>query len=306
MQRSDVTFQSDDAFCTAWLYRPEGQGEVPCVVLAHGFGAVRELRLDAYAERFAEAGLAALVFDYRHFGASGGHPRQLIDVRKQHEDWRAAIAYARRLDGIDPQRIALWGSSFSGGHVVALAAADQQLAAVVSQVPYTDALSVTRALGLRRSLRLTAAALRDEYRERRGRTPYYIPAVGPPGSFAALTAPGADEGIEAMTPPGFALDTRCTPRVLLRPYNPYRRLGRVRCPVLVCVAEKDTTTIPGPAIAAAERTPNAQLIRYPIGHFEVYVGKPFEQAVTDQTKFLTRHLLGTQGRPAASLGAHGR
>jgi fermentation-respiration switch protein FrsA (DUF1100 family) len=306
MQRSDVTFQSGDTSCTAWLYRPEGQGDVPCVVLAHGFGAVRELRLDAYAERFAAAGLAALVFDYRHFGASGGNPRQLIDVRKQHEDWRAAIAYARRLDGIDPQRIALWGTSFSGGQVVALAADDAGIAAVVSQVPFTDGLSAARALGLRQSLRLTAAALRDEYRERRGRSPFYIPTVGPPGALAALTAPGAVEGVEAMTPPGFKQDLRSTPRVGLRPYNPYRKLGRVRCPVLVCVAEKDSTTIPGPAISAAERTPNAQLMRYPVGHFEVYVGKPFERAVSDQTRFLTRHLLGTQGRPAASLGAHGR
>jgi len=75
-------------------------------------------------------------------------------------------------------------------------------------------------------------------------------------------------------------------------YNPYRRLGQVRCPVLVCVCEKDNTTLPAPAIAAAERTPNAELVRYPIGHFDVYVGEAFERAVRDQTGFLTRHLLG--------------
>jgi uncharacterized protein len=300
VERRDVTFESDGTVCAAWLYRPDAHGEVPCVVLGHGFGAVRELRLDAYAERFAGAGLAALVFDYRHFGASGGEPRQLIDVRKQHEDWRAAIAYVRGLDGIDPRRIALWGTSCSGGHVVAVAAADEQIGAVVSQVPFTDGLSAARALGLRPSLRLTAAALRDEYRERRGRTPYYIPTVGPPGSLAALTAPGAVEGVEAMTPPGFEQDLRSTPRVGLRPYNPYRRLREVRCPVLVCVCEKDNTTLPAPAITAAERTLNAELVRYPIGHFDVYVGKAFERAVSDQTGFLTRHLLGKPIPPEAA------
>ncbi len=149
IQRSDVTFESDGTVCAAWLYRPDGQGETPCVVLAHGFGAVRELRLDAYAERFAAAGLAALVFDYRHFGGSGGEPRQLIDVGWQLEDWRAAIAYARELDGIDSRRIALWGTSFSGGHVVAVAATDERIAAVVSQVPFTDGISAARAVGLR-------------------------------------------------------------------------------------------------------------------------------------------------------------
>ena len=101
-------------------------GEVACVVLAHGFGGVKEARLDAYAERFAAAGYAALVFDYRHHGDSGGEPRLLIDIGRQHEDWRAAIAHARGLDGVDANRIAAWGTSFSGGHVVELAAADQR------------------------------------------------------------------------------------------------------------------------------------------------------------------------------------
>lgn len=294
MERRDVTFESDGTVCAAWLYRPGGEGEVPCVVLAHGLGAVRELRLDAYAERFAAAGLAALVFDYRNFGGSGGEPRQLVDVGRQLGDWRAAVAYARELDGIDSGRIALWGTSFSGGHVVAVAAADEQIAAAVSQVPGTDGISAARAAGLKHSLRLTAAGLRDELRARRGRPPYYIPTVGPPGSLAALAAPGAEEGFKALAPPGFELDNRHTPRIALRVgrYNPYRRLGDVRCPVLVCVCDADNTTPPAPAIAAAEQAPNAELRRYPIGHFEVYVGDGFERAVRDQTEFLTRHLLG--------------
>ena len=102
--------------------RLPGGGPAPCIVLAHGFGALKEGRLDAYAERFAAAGYAALVFDYRHFGESEGEPRQLLDVRRQHEDWHAAVAFARGADGVDPERVALWGSSFSGGHVIHVAA----------------------------------------------------------------------------------------------------------------------------------------------------------------------------------------
>ncbi len=223
------------------------------------------------------------------------------NVARQLKDWRAAIAYARELDGIDSRRIALWGTSFSGGHVVQVAAADERIAAVVSQVPFTDGVSAARALGFRQFLRLAAAAWRDELRALLRRPPYYIPTVGPPGSLAALTAPGAQEGVEAMTPPGFERDDRCTPRVGLRMYNPYRRLGQVRCPVLVCVCEKDNTTLPAPAIAAAERAPNAELVRYPIGHFDVYVGEAFERAVRDQTDFLARRLLaGNEPSPAAA------
>ena len=82
--------------------------------MAHGFSGVRDQRLDAYAERFAAAGLACLVFDYRHFGDSGGQPRQLLDIGRQLDDWRAAIAFARSLEEVDGDRIGLWGTSFSG------------------------------------------------------------------------------------------------------------------------------------------------------------------------------------------------
>src|ERR1044072_6368335 len=103
--RRDVTFTSKATSCAAWLYRPDGVENPPIVVLAHGFAAFRELRLDAYAARFAQAGYAALVFDYRHWGASDGQPRRVLDIAKQQADWRAAVAYARRLDNVDTTRL---------------------------------------------------------------------------------------------------------------------------------------------------------------------------------------------------------
>src|SRR4051794_34183456 len=135
MSRTDVTFPSQGLELAAWLYRPEGEGPHPIVVMAHGFSGTRELRLDAYAERFQAAGLGALVFDYRHFGASPGEPRQLLDIRRQLEDWAAAIARARSLEGVE--RVVLWGTSFAGGHVLEAAARGGAVAAVVGQNPYT-------------------------------------------------------------------------------------------------------------------------------------------------------------------------
>ena len=96
-----------------------------------------------------------LLFDYRHFGASSGEPRQLVDIRRQLADWRAAIGFARGLEGVDPRRVALWGTSFSGGHVVQVAAGDDRVAAVVSQAPFTDGLSTIRSGGVAAALRLT-------------------------------------------------------------------------------------------------------------------------------------------------------
>ncbi|HWM07837.1 MAG TPA: alpha/beta fold hydrolase [Solirubrobacteraceae bacterium] len=298
MRRADVTFESGGVRCAAWLYRPDG-GPVPCVVLAHGFSAVRDQRLDAFAERFARAGLAALAFDYRHFGASEGAPRQLVDLAAQLADWRAAIAFARGLDGIDGARIALWGSSLSGGHAMAVAASDPSLAAVVAQAPFADGLISLPALGLAQTLRLAREGLRDQLRAARGLPPHVIPVVGPAGTLRVLSAPSAEPGFRAMTPPDTTWRNEVAARVALRLglYRPARRAARIGCPMLVCVADRDDLTAPGLAIRAARRAPRGELVRYPVGHFDVFVGDGFERAVGDQTAFLTRHLL--QGAAAS-------
>lgn len=99
LNREDVTLPGEIA---AWLYNPDAEA---CVVMGHGLSAVRDQRLPAYAERYAAEGLAVLLFDYRGFGASGGEPRQVIDIGAQLDDWRTAIRYAR-----DFKRVGLMGS----------------------------------------------------------------------------------------------------------------------------------------------------------------------------------------------------
>src|SRR5436190_3642834 len=186
--RRDVAFNSSGDECRAWLFMPDAE-RPPLVILGHGLGATREFGLEPYAERFADAGIAALVFTYRHFGDSGGQPRQLLDIERQLGDWAAALAYARRLDGIDHQRIALWGTSFGGGHVIEAAARDGAVAAVVSQCPFTDGLAATRAAGPRSLARAVVPAIRDELARLRRKPPALVPLVGPPGSTALMTSP---------------------------------------------------------------------------------------------------------------------
>ena len=195
--RTDITFHSGDDWCAGWLYRPEGfEGARPLMVMAHGFSGTKELRLPAYAERFCAAGIGVLLFDYRHFGASGGKPRQLVDISRQHADFRRALAYARDLDWVDPERVGLFGSSFSGGHVLAVGAADGRVAAIVSQCPFTDGLATLPALGLKTIMRATVAGLRDQVTALRRGAPYYIPAAAPPGSLGVMTT---DDSLSGMT-----------------------------------------------------------------------------------------------------------
>ena len=158
MTREDITFRSGGQTCAAWLYLPDGaHGSTPCVVMAHGFGGTREDAVPRFAERFVAAGLAALVFDYRHFGDSEGEPRQLLDIGLQLEDWTAAIACARTRPEIDETRIALWGSSFSGGHVVPTGARDGHVQAVISQAPFADGLKQLASFSLALNLKMTHA-----------------------------------------------------------------------------------------------------------------------------------------------------
>jgi uncharacterized protein len=291
--REDVRIPSSGERLAGWLYRPESAGgDVPCVVLAHGFGAIKEARLDAYAERFAAAGYAALVFDYRHFGASTGEPRNLVDVGRQHADWHAAIAHARGLEGVDPARVAIWGSSFGGGHVIAVAAGDPGLAAAVSQVPHTSGTAALRAMNPKSAAAITALGLADQAAAFVGRGPVYTRIVGPPGSAAMMTAPDAQPGYEAIVPDDSGWHNDVAARIALRVagYSPGKRGKDVRCPLLVQVADDDSVAPAEPAIAAAEAAPRGELIRYPLGHFDVYLGEPFEQAVRDQLAFFARHL----------------
>lgn len=289
--REEVRFRSADVDCAAWLYRPDSP-RGSCVVLAHGFAGVREARLDAYAERFAAAGHAALVFDYRHFGGSGGEPRLLIDIRRQRADWRAAIVFARALDGVDAERVVAWGTSFSGGHVIELAAEDARLGAAIAQSPLADGIAALRAAGAVDVARMTFAGLRDAARGLVGAAPRLMPVVGPPGTLAAMNSPDAEPGYRALFPPGHEWENRFAPRgTLMVPFfRPVRHAARVRAPLLVQVMTEDAVTPPAPAREAARRASRGELLEYPGGHFDVYLGQPFERAIADQLSFLDRVL----------------
>jgi uncharacterized protein len=298
VDREQVAFETDGISLAGYLYRRAAQhtGPLPCVVMAHGFSGTMD-RLFNYAERFAQAGLAVLVFDYRNFGASGGQPRQLIDIPGQQADWRAAIGFARRHPALDPQRIALWGSSLGGGHVISVAAADPDLAAVVVQIPWLgDGRSAGRKLrhALRlSSLKLTAAAVRDAIRARQGRPPLLVPVLGEAGTTAMFTDPQAREALLAKGTEGTLWRNQFAPRMLfsMARYEPAAVMERLAMPVLVCVAERDQDIPVDYVQAVVARAPSGQLRRYPGSHFELYYGPLYEQVVSDQLQFLRAHLV---------------
>jgi uncharacterized protein len=284
-----VSFFSRGVECRAVLYEPLRAAKVPCVILAHGFDGVQDQLVD-YAGRFVSAGLAAFVFDYRGFGASDGSPRQNVSNRAQLDDWREAINRVFDLDCIDRRRVALWGTSTSGGHVVKVAAADSRIAAVVVQMPFTSGFAQFRSLPPTHSLRLVWAGVRDQVGAWFGGPGFKVPAGGQPRTLSVTTTRDALSGLESSTPPDSSWLNEVLARFALTTtfYRPGAAGKRLKRPLLVCIADGDGVIPIRPALKLAS---HGELRRYRFGHFGMYSGDGFEEAVTDQVAFLKKHLL---------------
>lgn len=286
----DIQFDSNGVKCSAYLYRPATQSATPIIVMAHGLGGTRRMRLTAFAERFVAEGYACLVFDYRYFGDSEGQPRQLLDIKSQLEDWKAAIAYGRSLPNINKSKIILWGSSFSGGHVLATAAQDDNICAVLSQCPFTDGLASSLAMNPITSAKLSVLAIRDRIGAALGKKPLMVKLAGKDNETALMTAPDAYPGILSLTEDEpnyknyvaarFALD-------IIR-YYPGRKTAKIKAPVLFSICETDTVAPAKMTMRHAKRTPKKVINTYTYGHFDIYTGQAFEHVVKDQIDFLKR------------------
>lgn len=290
--RQTITIPVGDSFCTAWLHLPSGLQRPPVVVMGHGMGATREMRLDAYAERFAARGIASVAFTYRNFGDSGGTDRQELKVQGQLEDWEEVLAHARNRDDVDGSRIAIWGTSFGGGHAITIASRHPELAAAVAQCPFTDGLLTALRTSPRESLRLQGRLIRDLLATAARREPVCLPFAGAPGDVAIMTAPDALPGYQSLVPEGgtFVNSTRARAIPRLIRYRPGRRTKKIQIPILFCVSSTDTVAPAGPTLRYAHRAPRGVVRTYEAGHFDFYTGEPFEQLVAEQTEFLAEHL----------------
>jgi fermentation-respiration switch protein FrsA (DUF1100 family) len=292
------SFPSQGVTCAATVYRPApaAGAPTPVIVMAHGFGAVRALRLPAYAERFAAEGYTVVTFDYRGFGDSEGTPRQVLDVSMQHTDWTAALTFARTLDGVDPAKVVAWGTSFAGGHVISLAGQGEPLAAIIAQVPHVSGPAAVRSTGLVPSLRVSHLGFRDQVRAWTGRPPLYVDSTGAPGTTAVMTSPDAVPGMNRLIADSGLehgdFPTNVAARIVLKigMYSPKRWAVGVRCPALVQIVEDDAITPRRVAEATATRMSRPTVRVYPGGHFDPYVEPLFTTVVNDQLTFLREHV----------------
>jgi uncharacterized protein len=276
--RQDVEFNAEGVTLRGWLYVPDGAaGPVPTIVMAHGFSAVKEMYLDAFAEAFVQAGLGALVYDNRNFGASDGEPRQEIDPWAQVRDYRHAITYARTREEVDADRIGIWGSSYSGGHVLVVGAIDRRVKCVVSQVPLISGHDNARRLVRADFIEPTRQAFDADREARfRGEAPAMIPVVDA-DPMAASCLPTADSW-EWFSQTGGTRAPSWRNEVTLRSvemfweYEPGAWIQWISpTPLLLVVAQGDHLTVSDLAIAALERAREPKrLAVLPGAHFDAY------------------------------------
>ena len=291
--RSDFT--SKGVRCSGDLYLPGGKYRPPVVVMAHGFAGERNFRLPAYAEHFAQRGLATYLFDYRGFGDSDGEPRYYVDARRHLADWQAAVAHVRTLHQVDGSRLALWGTSFSGGHAIVTAANDPNVMALVAQAPYVDPFGLWFWTDLRFVARALVHGLRDLLRAATRRSPHYIKVAGRPEEFALLNTPETWPGYQTILPEGTTWQNRCPARIVLTVpfYRPASSATRITCPALIMYAEHDSIISTASVERAAAWIPQSTSVMVPLGHFDIYTGEAFEAASEMQAEFLDLHLRST-------------
>ena len=292
--RSDIYFESKETTINGRLYLPEViSGPVPCVIMSNGFGGTQGMILEQYAVRYAKAGMAVLTYDFRYFGSSEGEPRQLFSIADQLDDLRAAIAFARSHIEIHPNKIALWGTSGAGGYGLVIAAEDKNIKCIVGQCPALDSkedgkLALERE-GIGFFLRLFMHAQRDKGRARFGLSPHKVPIVGRPGTRAVIAAPGAYEGYSRLVSKSFINEVCARVILTTHGHNPFDYAHKVECPVLLQICEQDNLISEKSYLKTAEVLGDkAEVIKYPVEHFEIYEGENFEKAVKDQISFFKR------------------
>jgi pimeloyl-ACP methyl ester carboxylesterase len=283
-----LEFESAGQTCRGVLARPaDSDGPHPAIVLCTGFGGTQDTpAIQAAAAAFTRAGVASFTFDYRTFGVSDGHPRQVVDLAGQRADIEAAVTFVARQPGIDARRIALWGTSLGGGHVIVVAAGRPDIAAVIAQVPFNGFPRRVEGRSTTATLRLLGAMAVDKVRGLLGLSPSYIAAVGTPGTVAVMATDAAQQTIATLDSATWR--NTVAPRVLfdMMRYRPGDSAGELTAPLLVCGARNDLESPPELVEQLVARSPNGRLIWYPVSHFQVYDPDVREGLIADQVAFL--------------------
>lgn len=288
--REDLRFPCGPVTCAAWLYRPVGVRRPPVVVMGNGFSGTRDMGMPVFARTFARRGIAALTFDYRCFGASGGSPRQLIDPWQQLDDWRAALAFVRTRNDVDPTRLAIWGTSMGGGLALVIGAEDPGVSAIVAQVPLVD--TNTEPIGPKVSpgwgVRLLLTAWADLAQSFFSNDAVMMAAFAPPGEFGMIVDDVSYADLEPLRVPGSSWRNEIAARSFLTfdDYNPADSWDEINVPTLLLATEQDRLAPFEAVRALAASNSHATVEIFEGDHFDVYQPPISDRVAEREADFL--------------------
>jgi alpha-beta hydrolase superfamily lysophospholipase len=299
-----------------YLPPPEKVGtRPPLVVMAHGLGLVQDAKLTPFLDTYIEAGIAVMTFDYATCGWSEGWPRHQVIPHRRLADWHAALAHVRNNleENVDIHRLALWGISLAGGHVLNVAASDSDIKAVVACVPHINSglegvigsIVADPTRGILGFVKVSGALVKwflNDLVERlvagHAGAAMYIPLHGVPGSAAVMQNPGDDEGYGRLVkdlPASLQWKNRVSASSLLPLllYRPLNAVTQISSPTLLVSAELDTLC-PAAAVAAAAarmdpHTTKLVVLKETL-HFQVYDGEPLQRILQESRSFLINEL----------------
>lgn len=284
--------KSEQEVIAADFYRPATVKKPAVIIMAHGLAALRQFRLVQYAKRFAQAGYAVVLFDYRYWGGSTGRPRELVSLKAQLEDWRTMIAHVAERKSIDNRRIVLWGTSLSGGYVLDLASELKNVQAVIAQIPFVDGAESAKLYPIQQLSRALKVSSQDYMGAKVGMSPRKLPVVAR-NELCFIPTQDSYQGYMSIVHPDFYWSGEIPARVffhLIR-YRPIQDVHKISIPVLFIAARQDSLiSIESSRETATNIAPFVQYHEWDMKHFEIYHGQWLEKAISTQLDFLHEHI----------------
>lgn len=290
VKRENYFFDSFGTKCAAWFYT-SGSKKQPVIVMAHGLGSTRDMRLDEYAYRFAQAGFGCFLFDYRNNGDSEGKERYRINVREQLEDWNKAVDFVKKIETIDKDNIFLFGTSFSGGHVITLSSRRDDIRAVIAQCPYTDTAASVFSVPVVTQLKLFITLCADFVTRLFGHK-IMVKLADKPNKRALMADKEYEKYLDAMAGKSKTFENTTPVATILEfiKYYPGKYADKVKCPIYYAVCENDTIAPAKKTLKYAKRSKYATIKKYPYGHFDIYLGDNFQRVILDYIDYYKLNL----------------
>ena len=284
--------QSGQDVIAADFYRPKNIKKPAVIIMAHGFAGLRQFKLIQYAQRFAQAGYAVVLFDYRFWGGSTGQPREMVSIAYQLEDWKTVINHVAAKKNVDARKIVLWGTSLSGGYVLSLASELKNIQAVMAQVPFVDGAESAKIYPLHQLPKALKLSSQDYMSAKVGLVGKTLPVVHP---FELCFLPGKDSynGYMSIVNPDYFWSGEVPARAFFNVirYRPIQTVRNINVPVLLIAAQKDgLIPIESSRETATNIAPFVQYHEWNMAHFDIYHGQWREKAILTQLAFLHQHI----------------